>query len=88
MAAQEFTRCVARAVNPLMAARGTPEPWQDSGLESLYAGLPFWVNASANYNSTARSDTAQARPRPGPRAALRFALPRASSDTACHCPCP
>ena len=54
---------MARAVGPLMAAQGTPEPWQDSGLENLYAGLPFWVNASANYNSSARSDTAQARAR-------------------------
>ena len=46
-AAQEFTRCVARVVDPLMDAQGGPEPWRDSGLESVYAGLPFWVNATS-----------------------------------------
>ena len=57
--AQEFTRCVARAVDPLMAAPG-PEPWRDSGLERLYQGLPFWVNATANSTTASPANTASA----------------------------
>ncbi|KAK9839649.1 hypothetical protein WJX81_003229 [Elliptochloris bilobata] len=56
---QELTRCVARAVDPLMAAQGTPEPWRDSGLERVYQGLPFWVNSSAAYSSPAPANSAQ-----------------------------
>jgi hypothetical protein len=65
--AQEFTRCVARAVDPLMAAPG-PEPWRDSGLERLYQGLPFWVNATANSTTAGPASTAASAPSGTPTA--------------------
>lgn len=52
-----------------MDAQGGAAPWEDSGMEDVYAGLPFWVNASADYNnvaspagSPASAPASQARP--------------------------